>query len=250
MKDGDNMNDDKVIENIMLFGLTRQEANLYLCLYTDGEMTGYEVSKKTGISRSNVYTGLSDLVDVGAAYVCGGSANKYRAVEIEEFCENRMRRLKEAENYLKDNLKKQANPGEGYVTISGSVNIENKIHHMLLNAKKRIYLSTSPDKLDLFATELTELCEKEIKVVLIADRLPKNISKKAEENIIFYHDIISEMPEKADQIRLIIDSAYVLTGDMKGETRDTCLYSDQPNFVAVFKEAMHNEIELIQIRRN
>ena len=41
-------------ERLMDFGLTRQEANIYQCLLTEGKVTGYEVAKQTGISRSTV----------------------------------------------------------------------------------------------------------------------------------------------------------------------------------------------------
>ena len=40
-------------ERLMEFGLTRQEASIYQCLLTEGKVTGYEVAKQTGISRSN-----------------------------------------------------------------------------------------------------------------------------------------------------------------------------------------------------
>ena len=39
-------------ENIKAFGLTGQEASIYVELLKHGEMTGYEVSKETGISRT------------------------------------------------------------------------------------------------------------------------------------------------------------------------------------------------------
>ena len=45
-------------EYLMEFGLTRQEATIYLNLMERGMQTGYEVSKQTGISRSNVYLSL------------------------------------------------------------------------------------------------------------------------------------------------------------------------------------------------
>ena len=49
------MDEMSFIEKLMVFGLTRQEASIYLCLYRNGILTGYEAAKLTGISRSNVY---------------------------------------------------------------------------------------------------------------------------------------------------------------------------------------------------
>ena len=83
------MEETAIIEQLILFGLSRQEAVIYLCLLQNEELTGYEVAKLTGISRSNVYNGLASLVEHGAAYVIEGSASKYLAVSLEEFCDNR-----------------------------------------------------------------------------------------------------------------------------------------------------------------
>ena len=47
------MEEAAIIEQLILFGLSRQEAAIYLCLLQNEELTGYEVAKLTGISRSN-----------------------------------------------------------------------------------------------------------------------------------------------------------------------------------------------------
>ena len=57
------MEEAAIIEQLILFGLSRQEAAIYLCLLQNEELTGYEVAKLTGISRSNVYNGLASLCD-------------------------------------------------------------------------------------------------------------------------------------------------------------------------------------------
>ena len=56
------MEESKLIDGLMQFGLTRQEASIYICLASNRELSGYEVSKITGISRSNVYSALASLV--------------------------------------------------------------------------------------------------------------------------------------------------------------------------------------------
>ena len=87
------MDDDKSFERLIEFGLTRSEAQIYLCLLERKELTGYEVSKETGIARSNVYGSFSGLVAKGAVYVMDGTPAKYLAVNIAEFCDNRIRLL-------------------------------------------------------------------------------------------------------------------------------------------------------------
>lgn len=85
------MDANQLTEKLMEFGLTRQEATVYLALVVSGTQTGYEVAKQTGISRSNAYNALAGLVDKGAAYPEEGAATRYTAVEVSEFCENKIR---------------------------------------------------------------------------------------------------------------------------------------------------------------
>lgn len=63
------MEQERFAAYLQHFGLSRQEALLYQNLLSHGKQTGYEIAKETGISRSNVYSALSVLVEKGAAYV-------------------------------------------------------------------------------------------------------------------------------------------------------------------------------------
>lgn len=230
------MDETGILERMMLFGLTRVEAGIYMCLFKNGELTGYEVAKQTGISRSNVYSGLSGLADKGAAYLIEGISSKYVAVPIEEFCENKIRNMKRDKEFLMRNMPAVPAVGEGYITIEGAGNIRNKILTMLETAKQRIYLSAPESFIQGIKPELLGIVHRKIKLVLITD---KDVG--IEETIQY----ITE--KKENQIRLIIDSLFVLTGDIEGEKSDTCLYSGQKNFVNVFKESLRNEIRLIEL---
>ncbi len=42
-------------ECLMKTGLTRHESELYIALCREGELTGYEAAKITGIPRANAY---------------------------------------------------------------------------------------------------------------------------------------------------------------------------------------------------
>ena len=107
-----------IVDKLILVGLTRQEASVYICLLKCGELTGYEVAKETGISRSNVYSTLSALVNHGAAYLKEASSSKYVAVPMEEFCENHIDRLKKEKEYLVENMPKRNEEIEGYISNS------------------------------------------------------------------------------------------------------------------------------------
>lgn len=227
-----------ITELLMHFNLTRQEANIYITLYAEGELTGYEVAKLTGISRSNTYTSLAGLVEKGAAFVIEGTATRYTAVPVEDFCENNIRHLQQIKLILKNNMPARREENEGYITIKGDKHILDKIRNMLLEAKERVYLSLSNKTISFIQAELANIIERGLKTVIITDRpfvLPGAT--------IYY----AEKPPH--QIRLIADSANALTGDIGDGENSTCLYSKKNNLVELLKESIKNEIMLIDMKK-
>lgn len=250
------MEDIYLIDKLLIFGLGRQESAVYVCLLKHGALTGYEVSKITGISRSNVYNSLAALVEHGAAYVMEGSSSKYVAVPMAEFCDNHIRYLSMLKEILVLNSPREQVTDEGYLTIEGSTHIRNKIHHMLTGAKQRIYFSASAEFLQAWQEEIAGLLRRNSKVVLLSDRHPEFSALTDEEksNIIYYEHLPQETEESAlwnqqEQVQLIVDSEYVLTGTYRGQADDTCLYSAQRNFVNAIKAGMRNEIKLIELMK-
>ncbi len=227
------------VELLTHFGLTKQEANLYMMLFTEGQLTGYEAAKLTGISRSNTYTALAGLVEKGAAYLIEGTATRYTPVPLEEFCENKITVLRQ---YKKDLIgcapvQKETTDG-GYFTIKGEENILNKMKNMLNQSKERAYLSMSVEITERLLEELKSSVFRGLKVVIITDE-PFRLSGAT-----VYH---AEKTQK--QIRLIADSSSVLTGDLSEGARSTCLYSGKKNLVDLFKESLKNEITLIEMMK-
>jgi sugar-specific transcriptional regulator TrmB len=222
------------------FGLTRQEATIYIYLLQNREMSGYEVSKLTGISRSNVYSALAGLVEEGAAYLIEGNPNKYTAVPTDIFCDNRIRRMNKLKAEIKAQVPHITETCGGYITISSHRHIMDKIYTMLTSVEYRIYMSIPQQYVNEFRSELEKLINDNKKVVLL---LNEPLEEKLDGAIIYITGT------NDNQLKLIVDSSFVLTGDMTGDISDTCLYCGQKNFVNVFKDSLRNEIKLIELTK-
>jgi len=232
---------------LISFGLTRQEAVIYETLLNHGEMTGYEVSKETGISRSNAYASLAGLADKGAAYLIKGEAVKYTPVPVPQFVESTLASLAEKGEFLKAHAPARRDTTDGYITVQGAANIRGKIRQMLADMEHRLYMMAPSDIVAQFCGELSEKISGGKKVVLLTDRLPAELTElsgkldEAAESAVYITDA------EPGQIRMIVDSAYVMTGEFTGSESDTCLYSGQKNLVSVMKEALKNKITLLKL---
>ena len=226
------------VEHLMEFDLTRQEANIYQCMITEGKVTGYEVAKLTGISRSNAYNSLANMTEKGAAYLVEeGTIRKYVPVPLDEFCKNHIRQLQESRKWLKAHMPSEKDHVEGYVTIEGAQNIMNKFRNLLNSVEDRVYVSCTRNYLLLIVRELDALLAARKKVVIITDQ-PASFGTAR----------VYVGESKGMQIGVIADSKYVLTGEYGEGSMNSCLYSGKKNFVELYKNALANEIKLLSIQ--
>lgn len=219
----------------MFFGLTKQEATIYQLLLSEEAPTGYEVAKHTGISRSNAYTALAGLVEKGAAYMIEGSATRYSPVPLDEFCDNKIRRLNSLKQDLLRHAPVKSRETDGYITIKGWEQIIHKMKNMLLHAQLRVYLSVSLETIALILDELKDCLNRNLKLVIITDK-PFQLDGAT----------LYQAEKGNSQLRLITDSSCVLTGDLSGGEEATCLYSKKANLVDLIKESLKNEIKLTE----
>ena len=129
----------------------------------------------------------------------------------------------------------------GYITIEGYKNIWDKIINMIRSADKRIYISASYQTIEKLMKELQDAVNREIKLVILSDQTPKNED-------LFHESTYYQCENRGTNLRLIIDSAHALTGEITGSRDDTCLYTGQKNFINVFKDTLRNEIKLTQLQ--
>jgi sugar-specific transcriptional regulator TrmB len=217
-------------------GFTKHESILYLTLCKEGELSGYEAAKHTGISRSNAYLALAGLVEKGGAYRIDGATIKYLAVPVTELVKNIRRQMDQALTFIVENVPLMDEPLEPFITITGASQIINKMKNIINGATERIYLSCAQTELLLVEDEITAARDKGLKIVLITAP-PYRLSGVT----IYYH-------EKAPgQIRLIADTSYVLTGEISPGGQSTCLYSRNKNLVQLIKDSLTNEIKLISM---
>lgn len=232
------MDNSMFSERLMEFGLTRQETGIYECLLTEGKITGYEVAKLLGISRSNAYNSLASMTEKGASYLVEeGTTKKYVPVPLEEFCKNHIRGLEESRQWLISHKPSEKSHVEGYITIEGSKNILNKLRNLLKTVEERVYISCTRNYLLLLVDELEHLTKAHKKVVIITDQAVSFPNAKV---------YIGE--PRGMEIGIITDSKYVMTGEYGEGSLNTCLYSGQKNFVELYKRSLSNEIKLLAIR--
>ncbi len=226
-----------LVEALMQAGFTKHESTLYITLCREGELSGYEASKLTGISRSNAYLGLAGLMEKGGANKIEGDTSKYAAVQPTELIRNLKRQFEEVIGVIERESPELKGSDEAFITVSGRTQIINKMKNLIADATQRVYISASGEQLRMVMEEIITARDRGLKVVVITSDF------EPVEGIICF-----KSQKQSDSIRLITDSAHVLTGQLSHSNISTCIYTINNNMVELIKDSLTNEMKLISLK--
>lgn len=218
----------ELIDALKSLGFTQQEALIYIKLSLNESLTGYEAAKLSGISRSNAYACLSNLVEKGYAHVIDGSPVHYTALPKADLIRNEKEKFNRTLQTIEAKLDIIPITGDPYISITGEKAVIQKIKNIIANATQRIYVRINQDILSQIEPELTAACKKGLKVVILSSADIKYNSHT------FYYTATSH------SIKLIADTKEILAG-----TLNKSLHSKNTTIVMIIRESLINEITLL-----
>jgi sugar-specific transcriptional regulator TrmB len=218
-------------------GFSPLEAIVYTTLSKHGSLTGYEVAKLCGISRSNVYAALYSLQDKGKCYVSEAESTKYIAIPKDELILSTKKEMEEILLTLENEFPESIKPLDPYITITGYDNVIAKIKHSILLCKSHLYILSKASYIDLFKEELVEISGTK-KITILCDE-----TLDLSENITVYSR------RKAPQgFHMIVDTQVVITGELS-DSFSQCLYTSNESLVRLMRESFITELEMIKLMK-
>ncbi len=135
------MND--IINELQNIGFTKYESQIYISLLKESPLTGYEISKLSGVPQSKVYENITKLLNNNIIINVGTDPIKYVPISPNELLKNKKEEFNNSMDKLKNNLQ-ILNKGkniEYVLNIKGDKNILKKAIEMIKNAKQEIIIS-------------------------------------------------------------------------------------------------------------
>lgn len=219
-------------------GFTPVEATVFITLCEHGSLTGYEVAKLTGISRSNVYSALYSLQEKGKCEVSEGETTKYMAISKEELIFSIQRHmtklLKEVEQFFPTPLVSH----EPYVTIKGYEHVLNKIKNIILLCESHLYLLSTCECITLLKDELIAISQK-CRITIICDQ-PLDLGNQIK---------VYTRQKPPQGFHMIVDTKSVLTGELN-HSPVQCLFSKNDSLVRLMRESFVTELDMIALKKH
>lgn len=127
-----------LIDRLQSLGFTELEARCLSCLAASGKMTGYEVAKTLGASRSNVYAALSSLADSGAVRTIKGEPTYYQPLPPAELTGIIDRRTQESLAYIREHMSAPVQDDHDFFSVEGEKTVRELVQHHLSAARSSV----------------------------------------------------------------------------------------------------------------
>jgi sugar-specific transcriptional regulator TrmB len=235
------------IQRLVKIGFSEYEAKAYVALLRKSPITGYELSKLSGVPRSMIYEVVGKLTTRGAAMTLRtGNATKYAPVAAEEFLDQLQREHQALIGSLKDDLTVFATaPNLEYVwNLEGRENIMSKAVEMIGQARTRVYLSALPGTFAPLLPTLEQAIGRGVQAVIYTTSdldLPGG------------QVVVAPLSEEAlTQVGglgliLVVDGQEVLIGEWLTETQARASWTSSPLLVFIAEHHLRTDLYLPQV---
>jgi sugar-specific transcriptional regulator TrmB len=240
------MNGDP-IDKLVKIGFSEYEAKAYLALLRESPVTGYQLSKVSGVPRSMIYEVVGKLTARGAAMTLRtGGSTKYAPIPAAEFFDQLHREHEELIDSLKDDLTAFASaPNLDYVwNIEGRENIMGKAMEMIDQAETRVYLALLPATFPALQSTLEEAIERGVRVVIYTT---------TDLDLPGAQVVVARVTEQTlGQARglgliLVIDGEEVLVGEWLTATQARASWTSSPLLVFIAEHHLRTDLYLPQV---
>jgi len=161
-----------LIAELQKLDLTLNEARILLFLMTHGNSTASDVSRHTGIQRTETYNYISTLLSKGVVFSTFDRPQKYYALPIQEVIDclvqtkqNALQQIAEKktgyqqmiDSIVSNTVIQDSDKKESYQIVMGENSINSKIKRMLEDAKEDVtILVTDRNLVNFYHAEITD----------------------------------------------------------------------------------------------
>jgi HTH-type transcriptional regulator, sugar sensing transcriptional regulator len=240
---------DSLLPSFTKLGLTTFEAKAYLSLLQKGNVTGYELSKASGIPSSKIYSVLNHLVGKDLIVPLEAHPVRYLPRTPEEAVEKMVKEFGETFSFLKKELGKlQRRPDREEVVarnILGKKEIFRKAREIIHGTKHSLYLALWKEEWRSIHAALKKVHTRGIKISVVAyGPVPGRLGK-------IYQHAPSDLPFRERRERrfvLISDDQKALFANFSLEDSEKAVWTENKGLVLLVRDFIIHEIYIVKIR--
>jgi Predicted transcriptional regulators len=234
---------DDVFKELQKLGFSPYECKAYVGLLKAHPVTGYEISKRSGVPRSMIYEVLGKLMDKGAVYLVPSEPVKYSPVPADAFIERQRNRFDKSFSLLEKKLTMLQREREMDVIwhIRSEEPVIQEMIEMIGRADRELWLSVWEPQVPIVQKAVEQHLRDGVRVFSVLFGAPE-----AGIGTTFHHDYMTpEVVTERTGGRLTIvarDGEEVLIANFSDESATWAVKTCDPVLVLVATEYIRHDI--------
>lgn len=239
---------DQLIHHLRVLGFTEMESKMLVVLAEQGTMSGYEVAKRLGVSRSNVYAALQKLVDHGFVLHSKGEPSLYTVLKVEELTRIIADQMQESIRNVESLMPKQANDRTEFFSLDSERKVIERLRQELNRAKQEIIVNVWAEEATLVRDEL-EVAEKRGVKVLWSFVGKDAEPRKSQQKLLF------GVPEDAEHVvgrkfSIVVDRRWCMLGMRAAGQPTKALFTEHPALRELLLNHFAQELVLFELEQD
>jgi sugar-specific transcriptional regulator TrmB len=235
----------QAISALEKLGFSTYEARAYLALLRESPVTGYQLSKHSGVPRSRVYETLDKLTAKGYAVILQAEPVAYAPLAAKELLARLQEQFDDTPSSLEAEIEhlSSASQPESIWNLHGRGPILSRARAMIAGARESAYLATWDQTLHELQAELETAVERGVRVVIISCG-----GTELAVGLYYRHAFEEHICRSGDSsINLAIDGTEALVGETSPVAECRAAWSRNTGLVLVTEEYIRHEVYLHKI---
>ncbi len=237
--------DIKPVAALEQLGFSNYEARAYVGLLQQNPVTGYQLSKSSGVPRSRIYETLDRLVSRGYAVAVQSDPLVYTPLAASELLAHLQEQFDSALSTLDDELSSlvTAQSTDSIWNLLGREAILQRARSMIGNAQESVYLVGWGEPLQALQAGLEAAARRNVRIVIISCGESEIPVQKHYQHV-FEKELVADC---GCSLNVVVDGMEVLVGET--EPAETCqaAWSHNPALIQVTEEYIRHEVYLQKI---
>jgi sugar-specific transcriptional regulator TrmB len=226
-------------------GFSTYEARAYIALLKQSPITGYQLSKLSGVPRSRVYETLERLAARGYAVALQSEPVEYSPLAVPELLAHLQEQFDGALSTLDTELSSLATAQvtESIWNLRGRDDILRRTRAMIAKAQESVYLVGWGEALQALQPELEAAARRGVRIVVISCGESDLVVGKH-----YHHAFEEDLVQGCDSsLNVVVDSMEVLVGQTQPAESCQAAWSHSAALVLVTEEYIRHEVYLHKI---
>ncbi|MGF7047009.1 putative transcriptional regulator [Paenibacillus sp. DS2015] len=242
---------EQLLHHLRTLGFIEMEAKIMVELAGSGPSSGYEVAKRMGVSRSNVYATLQRLTQQGFLQCSTGEPIRYNMLKIEELTRLISGQMKESISFIESRMPRAQVANPPFYHVEGEREVLDILVREMEKATKEIVIDVWREEAALLRNELEQAESRGVKLLWSTDGGDATMSRYLSWPS-WDHGSTTNGPSVAGRkFSFVMDRHWCMLG-MRGEdpSKTVAMITDHPVMTELLLSHFTQEMVLYEVEKD